>query len=261
MPLSQIQSAQIERFKAQKVEEGLKPKSINNYLTVLRKSLVVAHEWGLLQNVPMIRWMKAAKPGFDFLDFDEASRLVAAADEEWRPMIVLGLKTGLRLGELRALRWEDVDLDARRLMVTQAVARGRVGTPKSNRQRWIPLCTTAVEALRRHRHLRGELVFCKADGSMYKRNEAKHPLWRACKRAGLRKIGWHCLRHTFASHLVMTGVPLKAVQELLGHSTIDMTMRYAHLSPDVTREAVARLDGIDGASNAARWGGRGTGGG
>ena len=145
-----------------------------------------------------------------------------------------------RMGELRALRWEDVDLVARRLMVRQAVSRGRIGTPKSNRQRWLPLCTTAMEALRRHRHLRGELVFCKDDGTMFRKNELKHPLWRACRRAGLRKIGWHCLRHSFASHLVMTGVPLKAVQELLGHSTIDMTMRYAHLSPDVTREAVAR---------------------
>jgi site-specific recombinase XerD len=62
-----------------------------------------------------------------------------------------------------------------------------------------------------------------------------------CKRAGLRRIGWHALRHTFASHLVMRGVPLKAVQELMGHATIEMTMRYAHLSPDVRRSAVQML--------------------
>ncbi len=77
---------------------------------------------------------------------------------------------------------------------------------------------------------------------MLKKNECKHPLWRACRRAGLRRIGWHVLRHTFASHLVMRGVPLKAVQELMGHATIDMTMRYAHLSPHVAREAVKVLD-------------------
>ena len=69
-----------------------------------------------------------------------------------------------------------------------------------------------------------------------------HPIWRACKRAGLRPISWHVLRHTFASHLVMRGVPLKAVQELMGHATIEMTMRYAHLSPDVRRNAVQLLD-------------------
>jgi len=74
------------------------------------------------------------------------------------------------------------------------------------------------------------------------RAETKHPLRRACKRAGLRQIGWHVLRHTFASHLVMRKAPIKAVQELMGHSTIVMTERYAHLSPDVRKDAVRLLD-------------------
>lgn len=77
---------------------------------------------------------------------------------------------------------------------------------------------------------------------MLKYTELRHPLWRACRKAGLRPIQWHACRHTFASHLVMRGVPLKAVQELLGHSTIQMTMRYAHLGPEVTRDAVNLLD-------------------
>ena len=87
----------------------------------------------------------------------------------------------------------------------------------------------------------GALVFGHPSGRMYNRNEMKWPLWRACKAAGLRKIGWHVLRHTFASQLVMRGVPLKAVQELLGHRDIRTTMRYAHLSPQSRREAVERL--------------------
>jgi site-specific recombinase XerD len=88
---------------------------------------------------------------------------------------------------------------------------------------------------------------------MFTKNECKHPLWRACERAGLRRIGWHVLRHTFASHLVMRGAPLKAVQELLGHATIEMTMRYAHLSPDTRRDAV---DCSTLARSARQWDGK-----
>src|SRR3954471_6115379 len=77
---------------------------------------------------------------------------------------------------------------------------------------------------------------------MLKKNEVNHPLWRATRRAGLRRIGWHVLRHTFASHLAMRGVPLKAIQELLGHASIVTTMRYAHLAPHVARDAVRLLD-------------------
>jgi len=65
---------------------------------------------------------------------------------------------------------------------------------------------------------------------------------RACRRSSLSKVGWQVLRHTFVSHLVMRGVPIKAVQELLGHADIKMTMRYAHLSPDTWRDAVKLLD-------------------
>jgi site-specific recombinase XerD len=100
----------------------------------------------------------------------------------------------------------------------------------------------AIAARQAHRHLRGELVFSDLDGNMLTTGACKWPIWRACKRAGLRRIGWHALRHTFASHLVMRGAPLKAVQELLGHSTIEMTMRYAHLSSDVKQAAVRLLD-------------------
>lgn len=129
-----------------------------------------------------------------------------------------------------------------RLLVRRAVARGVIGTPKSGKSREIPLNDKVLVAFKRHRHLRGELVFCDEGGRMLPKGVCKWPLWSACKKAGLRRIGWHVLRHTFASHLVMRGAPLKAVQELLGHSTIEMTMRYAHLSPDVRRDAVRLLD-------------------
>jgi integrase len=220
----------------------LKAKSINNVLTVLRRMLVIARKRGLIAAVPEIDWLKIPPEEFDFLDFDEADRLLAAVDEDWRTMVLVALRTGMRMGELIALRWQDVDLVAGRITVKQNAVKGRLGTPKSGKAREIALSNDTVSALKAHRHLRGPLVFCTMDGGMLKYTELRHPLWRACRKAGLRPVQWHACRHSFASHLVMRGVPLKAVQELLGHSTIQMTMRYAHLAPQVARDAVNLLD-------------------
>jgi integrase len=86
------------------------------------------------------------------------------------------------------------------------------------------------------------LVFPADADALLAKGQCEWPLWRACARFGIQRIGWYALRHSFASHLVMRGVPMKAVQELLGHCTMEMTMRYAHLSADVRRDAVRLLD-------------------
>lgn len=239
--LDQVTYARIQDYKALKVEKQSR-KSVNNHLTVIRRMLVVAKKRGLISVVPEVEWLKSAKPEIDFLTFEEAERLVAGAGVEWRAAVVVGLKTGLRRGELLGLRWQDVDLVAGRLLVRQNIVEGVIGTPKSGKSREVPLCDEALAALKSHRHLRGEYVFCDLGGRYLTKQEFNWPLLTACKRAGLRRVYWHALRHTFASHLVMRGAPLKVVQELLGHATITMTMRYAHLAPEVARDAVKLLD-------------------
>lgn len=116
--LDQIGVREIEAFKSQKLREGKKAKTVNNMLTVLRKMLSVAQEWGTIAFVPKVKWLRVPPNKFDFLTFEEADRLMAAADGEWRAMITLALKTGLRQGELLALAWDDVDLVAGRLVVS-----------------------------------------------------------------------------------------------------------------------------------------------
>jgi integrase len=239
--LDQVGLAEIEEYKAGKLTAGLAKKTINNHLTVLRKLLSTAVEWRLLLLVPPIKWLKAPAGEFDFLTFEEADRLIPGAEDEWRAMIIVALRTGLRHGELIGLRWIDVDLGAGRLVIRQAVSEGVIGTPKNGRTREVPLCKQALDALR-DRPRNGQYVFCAPDGSMLTHAQTRWPLKRALKNACLRHIGWHSLRHSFASHLVMRGAPIKSVQELLGHSSIEMTMRYAHLSPDVRRDAVKLLD-------------------
>ncbi len=118
---------------------------------------------------------------------------------------------------------------------------GEQSTPKNGKTRIIPMNADVMQALDAHRHRKGIWVFCDKMGAPLRDNLCKAPIKRAYKQAGLRHISWHVLRHTFASHLVMRGAPLPTVQELMGHSTITMTMRYAHLSPDAKRDAVKLL--------------------
>jgi integrase len=132
------------RAKGKPVEEKpsrlLSAKTINNVLTVLRRMLVVARKRGLIEHVPEIEWLKNEKPEFDFLDFAEAKRLVVAGEGEWQTMIVVALRTGMRIGELLALQWQDVDLVAGRITVRRNVVWGHLGprwTPKTG-QSWTP---------------------------------------------------------------------------------------------------------------------------
>jgi integrase len=244
--LDDIGPEQIEGFKSSCLAEGLHPKSVNNYLTVLRKLLSLGVDFALIKEVPPIKWLRAPPPAIDFLTFEEAADFTAKLpDGRWRTMIVLALNTGLRIGELCALGWDCVDLTTGRLIVRRNVFRGQLGTPKGGRPREVPLNETAREALRRWpRQLKSPWVFPQKGGGFVRnpQHACTEAIARLSEAVGPRRISWHTLRHTFASHLVMRGVSLRAVQELLGHSTIDMTMRYAHLSPDVSRAAVLALD-------------------
>ena len=130
-----------------------------------------------------------------------------------------------------------------RLLVRRTLWHDQEGTPKGGRTREVPLSNEAIATLKAHRHLKGDYVFCETNGRRLTHSRVKGVVPSTCKKAGLAKrLTTHDLRHTFASHLVMRGVALKAVQELLGHATMEMTTRYAHLSPEVKREAVQVLD-------------------
>jgi integrase len=242
MRLDKIGTQEIERYKALKLEEGQDPRSINNHLIALRKLLNLAVDYKKLTHVPRFKAMKFGEQDFEFLDFAEADRFLAAAPLEWKPMLMLALRTGLRRGELLALKWEDIDLKAGRLIVKRTLWEKEEGTPKSGKRREIPLSTQTLAMLKAHRDL-NTYVFSDGAGKRLTPTGIQNVVPAVCRKAGLpKKLSWHDLRHTFASHLVMKGRSLVEVQQLLGHSTIVMTMRYAHLSPDVKRAAVEVLD-------------------
>ena len=242
LSIREIGIRHIEKYKAKKLKEGLSPKSINNQLTVLRKALSVAVDWELIAHVPRVKWLKVPPPDFRFLTSEESEKLIAATPGGFKAMVMTAVKSGLRRGELLALQWADLDLKSGLLRVKHSCYRGKLTTPKNGKTRDVPLSPQLAETLKKHRHLRGSFVFCNDDGSMLTRDQVKRVVPAACKDAGLPELQWHALRHTFASQLVMAGVPMRTVQVLMGHSTLEMTCRYAHLAPNVLVEAVSKLD-------------------
>lgn len=240
--LDAITPLKIEEFKTIKLNEGLAPKSVNNFLAVLGKCLRTAEEWGEIERVPKLRHLKVPPQKFDFLSVDESERLIRAAPSaRWKLMITVALRTGLRLGELLALDWSDISLETCIITVRRSAFGSQIVSPKSNRIRYVPLAPEVQRALQQIQRPNG-LVFSRQPAIPVNEKVPRRAIIRTCEQAGLRRIGWHVLRHTFASQLVIAGVNMKAVQELLGHSDIRVTMRYAHLAPSTLHDAVRVLE-------------------
>src|SRR5262249_21687739 len=121
LKLDQITPAAIDAYKASKLEEVLNPGTINNHLMVLSAVLSLAIADEVISKKPKIKRLRVTKATPEFLDFDEANQFLAATDPEWLPMVTTALKTGLRIGELRALKWEDVDLVTGQLHVRRTL--------------------------------------------------------------------------------------------------------------------------------------------
>ncbi len=152
---------------------------------------------------------------------------------------VVRVATGDRAGEQLALKWSDITWTegAASVRFRRSFTHGHLGSTTSKRHRSVPLPPALADALQEARNEAGaqELVFAGINGRMMRIGQLHECLWRTLKRAELREIRWHDLRHSFASRLVAAGVPLNVVQNRMGHSTILMMMRYSHLAPEQHR--------------------------
>jgi integrase len=201
----------------------------------------------------------------------EARRLLRAArDHRLYPLWHLLISTGLRRGEVLALTWDDIDLETRQLRVRRNLQRvnGHLifGTPKTARsRRTIALPTSCVARLRQHQERQAQvradagadwcplddqperLVFTSLTGTPLDPRNLNRSLAALCKRANLRPVRVHDLRHTAASLMLAEGVAVRTIMETLGHSTITMTLdTYAHLTETTLRDAADRMDGVLG---------------
>jgi integrase len=225
----------------------LSRKTVNEHIAVLSSMFERAVEWRYLRMNPCrgVRRLKVPPTTFKFYVRQQSEAFLAAAlrvEPKWYAFFLVGFRTGLRLGEIIALEWGDLDLVTGQLHVRRSRTRNKTTPPKGGRERIVEMSPAVVAALKEHRHLNGDLVFPQADGSHVTRDIVKHPYGRVIRAAALPAIRIHDMRHSFASQLVIAGVPLKAVQELLGHTDIKMTMRYAHLAPGAKTDYVRVLD-------------------
>jgi integrase len=240
-PLSEITASRISAFKGgllavkeSRRGRALSVASINRPLALLRHLLRLAvEEWEVLTTVPKIRLEKEAQGRLRWLTPEEATRLLNACRKQKNPALVdlveLALYTGMRQGELLGLNWGDVDR-SRGVVLLEVT--------KSGRRREVPLNGPADAVLVRRGQAKG-LVFGTRSWDAFRKG------WEAAvATAGLNDLRFHDLRHTFASWAVQRGASLPEVKDLLGHATLAMVMRYAHLAPEHLRVAVSRLDQV-----------------
>jgi integrase len=242
--LDAITTATVDRAIADWSEAGLSAKRIKNLLTVLRRSLKTAAEWGLLRQAPHVRSVKTMRPLPIFLSPDEAVRLVDATEPGfWRTLALFISTTGVRFGEAAALQWGDLHLDEEYpyVLIQRAVEHGHVDAPKTDAgRRRIPLIPETIAALRMHPR-ESEWVFQSVNKRFLRPDNCQPHLTKACELAGIKRVTWHKLRHTVGSTLMARGVPLAVVKEILGHTSVEMTMRYTHVAPQVADAFVRAL--------------------
>ncbi len=218
------------------------PRTINYEVKTLRAVFQFGVTRSVCRSNPTdgISMIKVRQPEPRFLTKEECAKLIQEIDPELKPIVVTFVHTGLRMAELVNLQWQDVDLKRKVLKV-----RDKENWSTKAGERDIRLNETMLKLFRKLRSVgvSGEVyVFRRPDGQQYT-PKLRRRFAAETKRIGLAGVTrLHTLRHTFASHLVMAGVDLPTVQKLMGHSSIETTMIYAHLAPDHLQGAVDKLE-------------------
>ncbi|WP_181295174.1 site-specific integrase [Pseudomonas sp. Q2-TVG4-2] len=266
--LDEITGRDLEQIRTAWLNGSNKPATANRKMGSISGVFSRAVEWGYLPASPLekVKQLKVDSIGrIRYLSKEESMALRGALDareriaraernsaNEWRlerrrkllpslqevaftdhlkPMVLLSLNTGMRRGEVFNLRWQDVNLQGKTLAVAGEGA-------KTSETRHIPLNAEALATLKAWKEQGNGTgyVFPGAEGKPMA--DVKTAWLELLKNAGIVGFRWHDMRHDFASRLVMAGVPLNTVRDLLGHTDIKMTLRYAHLAPDSKAAAV-----------------------
>ena len=246
MRIKDIQSAHIEKLKNDRLDKGYSAATIRHFLQVTRATInfAIRNDYFEGKNpVQNVKFPKQDNKRRRFLSYEEANTLLKALKErsqDMHDMALLSLHTGMRTGEIFDLCFHDIDWENEIIHIMDA----------KNQESRPAYMTRAVKEMleRRKETIDNVLVFPSRDGDRIKKLSCSFP--KTVKELGFnkgiederQKVVFHTLRHTFASWLAMQGEPLLTIKELLGHKSVEMTMRYAHLIPDQKRAAIGKME-------------------
>ena len=227
--LHEITPQDIEQYKSERIKEVTKS-TINRALAVLKSLFNKAIEWGKAETNPCraVKLFKEDNKRLCFLEKEEINKLLSNCCDHLRPIVIVALNTGMRKSEILGLKWHDIDIKRNIIHLYDT---------KNGEKREIPMNEvvqkTIIGVLK---DSESQYIFCNKYGKPYR--QVRTSFFTACTKSGIVNFRFHDLRHTFASQLVMSGIDLNTVRELLGHKSLKMTLRYAHLSPDHKKRAV-----------------------
>jgi integrase len=239
-PLRKFTTKNVWDYHNKILSSGRTPATANRHLATLKHMFTMAVEWELveeevLKRIRRVKFEKEDNERIRFLAKDELHALLKACAKSppyLRPIIITAVNTGLRKSNILSLKWEDnIDLKHGFILLPKTKNGSKLETPINQ---------TLRETLKNlPRRLDSPYVFTDSEGKKIK--DIKRSFKSALRRAGIKDFRFHDLRHTFASHLVMAGVDIVTVRKLMGHKSIKMTLRYAHLAPSHNLKAVEKL--------------------
>jgi integrase len=246
LTLDRITPLLIAEYRDKRLQEGRAPQTVKHELNCLNRAFNLAmREWQWVRNNPCNAVQKPTIKNqiLRWLSPEEEDRLLKAAEGylngQLVDIIITALHTGMRMGEILALKWKDVDFQNRTITVMQHKTR----IPKT-----IPMSDVLYETLsRRHKTVSiSGYVFTTNNQTPISQPNLQREFWKTLRKAGITNFRFHDLRHTFATRLVQAGVDIYAVAKLLGHTDIKTTQRYAHHSVESVRHAIEKLENFQG---------------